>query len=96
MFVMWTCESFDGNISVNEQSDHAHPLVVITSMSWAPFMAPGALVAICLLDPIFLTRIACGACNQWDARVCTNLAPRHVALLVPGWQHTSCADGKNS
>ncbi|KAL9454932.1 hypothetical protein AB3S75_007360 [Citrus x aurantiifolia] len=55
------CGSSDGNISVftaradggwdTTRIDQAHP-VGVTSVSWAPAMAPGALVGLGLLDPV--------------------------------------------
>ncbi|KAI7979159.1 hypothetical protein LOK49_Contig480G00002 [Camellia lanceoleosa] len=65
------CGSSDGNISVftarsdggwdTTRIDQAHPLGV-TSVSWAPSMAPGTIVGCGILDPI--QKLASGGCDN--------------------------------
>ncbi|XP_073138116.1 protein transport protein SEC13 homolog B-like [Henckelia pumila] len=65
------CGSSDGNISVytaqsdgsweTTKIDQAHP-VGVTSVSWAPSMAPGALVGSGMLDPV--QKLASGGCDN--------------------------------
>ncbi|KAH0849538.1 hypothetical protein HID58_096296 [Brassica napus] len=65
------CGSSDGNISVftgrgdggwdTTKIDQAHP-VGVTSVSWAPSTAPGALVSSGLLDPVY--KLASGGCDN--------------------------------
>ena len=65
------CGSSDGNISVftarsdgawdTTKIDQAHP-VGVTSVSWAPSMAPGALVGSGLLDPV--QKLVSGGCDN--------------------------------
>ncbi|KAG2676870.1 hypothetical protein I3760_12G071900 [Carya illinoinensis] len=65
------CGSSDGNISVftarpdggwdTSRIDQAHP-VGVTSVSWAPSMAPGALVGSGLLDPV--QKLCSGGCDN--------------------------------
>nr|POE86765.1 protein transport protein sec13 like b [Quercus suber] len=65
------CGSSDGNISVftarpdggwdTSRIDQAHP-VGVTSVSWAPSTAPGALVGSGLLDPV--QKLCSGGCDN--------------------------------
>ncbi|KAL0461663.1 UNVERIFIED_CONTAM: protein transport protein SEC13A [Sesamum latifolium] len=65
------CGSSDGNISVytaqseggwdTTKIDQAHP-VGVTSVSWAPSMAPGALVGSGVLEPV--QKLASGGCDN--------------------------------
>ncbi|GLT66281.1 hypothetical protein SLA2020_386520 [Shorea laevis] len=65
------CGSTDGNISVftartdggwdTSRIDQAHP-VGVTSVSWAPSAAPGALVGSGLLDPVH--KLCSGGCDN--------------------------------
>ena len=65
------CGSSDGNISIftarsdgswdTSQIDQAHP-VGVTSVSWAPSTAPGALVGSGVFDPV--QKLASGGCDN--------------------------------
>ncbi|XP_073272488.1 uncharacterized protein [Primulina huaijiensis] len=57
------CGSSDGNISVyTAKSDGGWKTVGVTSVSWAPSMAPGMLVGLGILDPV--QKLASGGCDN--------------------------------